>query len=69
MAPGANASSFSKPFHARACEDTTTPGANPGGFVLSAQQSLPSDKAYCSLRRLDATLGPAFGVGLALRAQ
>jgi hypothetical protein len=37
MAPGANASSFASPFHTPACEDTTTPGANLGGFVLYVQ--------------------------------
>ena len=69
MAPGANASSFANPYHAPACEDTTTPGANLGGFVLSAQHSLPSDKAHCSLSRLDAALSPALDIVLALRAQ
>ena len=34
MAPGANVSSFASPFHAPACEDATTPGANLRGFIL-----------------------------------
>ena len=67
MAPGANVSSFASPFHTPACEDTTTPGANPGGFVLSAQQSLLSDKAHCSLRRLDAAVGAALLLRRSLR--
>ena len=66
MAPGANVSSFASPFHTPACEDTTTPGANLGGFVLSAQQSLLSDKAHCWLRRLDAAVGAALGIVLPL---
>ena len=66
MAPGANASSFANPFHAPACDDTTTPGVNLGGFVLSAQQSLLSDKAHCSLSRLDAAVGAALGIVLTL---
>jgi len=37
MAPGANVSSFASPFHTPACEDTTTPKANLGGFVLYVQ--------------------------------
>ena len=69
MAPGANASSFASPFHTPACDDTTTPGANLGGFVLSAQQSLFSDKAHCCLRRLYAALSPALGIVLALSPQ
>jgi hypothetical protein len=67
MAPGANVSSFASPFHTPACEDTTTPGANLGGFVLSAQQSLLSDKAHCSLRRIDAALSTALLLRRSLR--
>ena len=67
MAPGANVSSFASPFHAPACEGTTTPGANLGGFVLSAQQSLLSDKAHSSLRRLNAAVGAALLLRRSLR--
>jgi hypothetical protein len=62
-------SSFASPFHTPACEDKTTPGANLGGFVLSAQQSLLSDKAHCCLRRFDAAVGAAFGIVLPLGPQ
>ena len=50
-------------------QTTSDPRGQPGGLVLSAQHSLPSDKAHCSLRRLDAALSPALGIVLALSPQ